>query len=440
MKIVKNTYSELFLYSLFFLTWILPESIFLRAGAVIRPMDAAAILVLLAGIAHQLYRGKMMIPRDRSLAIMGVFLFWGALSFGWAEHRGAVILQSIQWLELALILILLGTFLRTEAHLRQFVLALLVFAAVVQFFLGVSSLPVILGLKSYVRERTDPFFSAVLLTYLCAFLAEREAPIRKPLMLVLIFISSCNILFSINRKDIIGAAMGLGLLLMLSSRKRMRNFLWAILAAGVALSLVFALKAVSPQLWQTLSVRFHPLTFQEEDLGSSVEGRITHIAITLNILKDHPIGGLGLGNQSRLYRDYFVQVFQGRTANNTPAVHNGFLLILDELGLVGIAIFIALLWRAAGLITLYRKMSHRAGYPGLLLGSACLLPLVLLKFATAHAGIGTFFPIFFLLALRSAYERILARSPVEADPESSAAPVAQATGEMPLTIATQSHD
>lgn len=410
MKIVKGTYSALFLYALFFATWMIPEQVYLQIGVVIRPMDITAILLVLAGVAHRLSRGNAGVPRDRSLMIFGVLMLWGAASFVWAQHKGPVLSELIQWLEFVLIFIILLSLLKTEDHLRQFILTLLVLATLNQFLLGLDSLPVFLGMKSYVRERPDPFFSVVLLTFLCAFLAEKELVFNKPTMIVLMILSAGNLLFSLNRKDIIGFVLCLGLLLALSARKKRLFLRRAFLGVCVAAVLVLAVRISSPQVWNQLSARFGALTFQT-DPGGGLEGRITHIAISYNIFKHHPVVGLGLGNHHRQFKDYFVQVFPGKTRENIAGLHNGFLLILGELGLVGLGVFLVLLWRPVRLIVKYKDLHRGVKYPGILLGSISLLPVALLKFGTAHAGIGRIFPVIFLLVMVGAYERILAHQP-----------------------------
>ncbi|MDD5207533.1 MAG: hypothetical protein PHS17_19040, partial [Desulfobacterales bacterium] len=253
MRIVKGTNSALFLYALFFATWMIPEQVYLQIGVVVRPMDITAILLVLAGVAHRLSRGNAGVPRDRSLMIFSVFMLWGAVSFIWAQHKGPVLSELIQWLEFVLIFIILLSLLKTEDHLRQFILTLLVLATLNQLLLGLDSLPVFLGLKSYVRERPDPFFSVVLLTFLCAFLAEKDFVFSKPAMVVLMILSSVNLLFSVNRKDIIGFAMCLGLLLVLSARKKRLFLRKAFIGVCVAAVLVLAVKTSSPQLWKQLS-------------------------------------------------------------------------------------------------------------------------------------------------------------------------------------------
>ncbi|MFC1868215.1 O-antigen ligase family protein [Thermodesulfobacteriota bacterium] len=410
MKIVSGTKSALIIYGLFFLAWVLPESIYLKVGVVIRPIDIAAAILIAVSVFYHLSQGSAWFYRDRTVVIIGMLILWGASSFLWAEHKSAVLPEVIQWLEVLLLFVSLSFFLKTEDHLKQFIVMMLSFAVVVQLVQGIHSLPSLFHLEPYIRERPDPFFSVVLIVYLGAFLIEGQAIFRRSVTIGLISLSIVNLFFSLTRKGIVGCAVSLVIMVVLSSRSAGRLFRRTVLMLGTVAMVLFVMQVNTPKLWDQLSMRFKAITLQDEHPGSGIEGRLTHVAISANIFREHPWAGLGLGNHHIKFREFFIRVFEKKTAENIAGVHNGFLLVLSELGLVGIGILMLLFLRPIRLISLFRKRGHSAEYPGILLGSAALFPFVIIKFGTAHAGIGRIFPLIFLLVLTNAYERFLVGS------------------------------
>jgi len=163
-----------------------------------------------------------------------------------------------------------------------------------------------------------------------------------------------------------------------------------------------------PELGNRLAVRFRALALQSEAVRmTGVEGRITHVVVSYNIFKVRPLTGLGLGNHTFEFRDYYTQLFEKMTAETSHGVHNGFLLILSELGLIGLAIMLWVFWRPIKLMRIYRTYRSHFKYPGILLGAASIFPAIMIKFGTAHSGLGRVFPVIFLLVLTNAYERMV---------------------------------
>lgn len=407
MKIIRGTIYEMILYGLFLAAWTVPETYYMNVGVVVRPLDVAAALLVGIVLLSQLGRGKVWFFGDRSAALLAGLIVWGGVSILWAEHRGAVLPQVVQWFELFLIFAFLTTFLRAEDHLRQFVLVFLVFASAVQLIQGFQSVPVVAQLVSYERERPDPFFSGVLIVYLCAAWVEGERPFPRYAMAGLILLSSINMIYSLTRKGIIGCVASLALLLVLSSASPGRLLRRIAVLAGIGAGLLLVVHAGVPELSGDLERRFKVLALQDQNPGGGVEGRLTHVAISYNILKEHPWVGIGLGNHHLRYKEFFTQVFEGRGPQRTAGAHSGFLLVVSELGLIGIFVLFLLFVRPLKMMNLYRYYGHRLANSWILLGSVSLFPLIVLKFGTAHAGIGRMFPLIFLLVLTNAYQRLL---------------------------------
>jgi O-antigen ligase len=406
MKIVQGTKIEIALFGILFATWIMPESIYVDIGIIVRPLDIAVIILGVGCILTQLKNGKIWLYKDKTSIIFAIFILWGASSFLWAEHKTQVLIETIQWLEIFLIFIFLSSLLKTEEHLKQFIFVFLGFAFLLQLIQGLYPMAVLFHIVPYSRERLDPLFAVLVIVFLHALIVEKHYVIGRYWMLVLIFLSIFNLLVSLTRKGIIGCALSIGLLITLSS-KNIRGFLQRIVVYCAVITILIGTISISlPGLQKRLLARFLPLTGQAEKLGGGIEGRLTHFVISYNIFRERPLTGIGLGNHYHEFRDFFTQLFEKKSVEKTGGVHNGFLLVLSELGLIGLTIILCLFLRPVRLIILYRKYGQVVRYPGILLGAASIYPFVVIKFGTAHSGLGRVFPLVFILAITNAYERI----------------------------------
>jgi O-antigen ligase len=406
MKIVQGTKIEIALFGILFASWIMPESIYVDIGIIVRPLDISLIIIGIVCILTQLKNGKIWLYKDKTSIIFAIFILWGASSFLWAEHKNFVLVETIQWLEIFVIFIFLSSLLKTEEHLKQFIFVFLGFAFLLQLIQGLYPMAVLFHIVPYSRERLDPLFAVMVIVFLYALIVERHYIIGRYWMLALIYLSTINLLVSLTRKGIIGCAVSIGLLIFLSSRS-VKQLVQRLIVFLVMVTMLIGIISFSvPGLQRRVLARFLPFTGQTEKIGPGLEGRLTHFYISYNILKKRPLTGIGLGNHYVQFRDYFTQVFEKMTAEKIAGVHNGFLLTLSELGLIGLAILLGLFSRPLRLINLYRKYRNVVRYPGILLGAASIYPFVVIKFGTAHSGLGRVFPLVFILAITNAYERI----------------------------------
>ena len=155
-----------------------------------------------------------------------------------------------------------------------------------------------------------------------------------------------------------GQLFVLVILLLLFARVSARRMLG--LAAVVALAGSLVLAPLLPRIQQRFFGNF----------SDSVDFRLRHNAIALEIWSGSPVFGIGLGNYSNTLSKYDLEevtIFldlgeEVRTAlgiRATAWVHNMYLLMLSETGLVGLAGFVIFL--AGGLITAARGAWRASG-------------------------------------------------------------------------------
>ncbi|RLA63465.1 MAG: hypothetical protein DRQ88_08950 [Epsilonproteobacteria bacterium] len=114
-------------------------------------------------------------------------------------------------------------------------------------------------------------------------------------------------------------------------------------------ALVFILISInlSSKGINSLTNRVGSITNQATTDFKSANPRISYYANSLYMLKDHPLGGIGIGNWYATYPLYHDKVLKDKLFNDKVKVsrlHNDFLEILVTTGLVGGALFLTFLF------------------------------------------------------------------------------------------------
>lgn len=89
-----------------------------------------------------------------------------------------------------------------------------------------------------------------------------------------------------------------------------------------------------------------------DDYGSAMS-RIPMIQIALNVISAHPVGGVGINNYQVVMQDYNDTIMGRGYLNIDRPVHNMYLLIAGESGLLGLVAFLSLL--ISVFVLLYRS-------------------------------------------------------------------------------------
>ena len=164
------------------------------------------------------------------------------------------------------------------------------------------------------------------------------------------FLLGGGVLLTYNRNywaSIIIALLILGALI--SQRAKRRILAWAATAAVVIVVLVPALAGTGGRAgayYDSLLARFRSLLSPAETFGSrSLEWRRIEIDFALQNVVRHPVLGIGLGQDYRPRIDWMDYYRQGRIWSNMSYIHNGYLYILVDMGLLGLLPFLWLLLR-----------------------------------------------------------------------------------------------
>jgi putative inorganic carbon (HCO3(-)) transporter len=138
----------------------------------------------------------------------------------------------------------------------------------------------------------------------------------------------------------------------------------AVTAAILALT-VIALLALMPQyLGRMLTVAESVSNLGNDTTSNlqddSIQGRLSIMHVALKIFLDHPLLGIGLGNFEHYYQQYALQFYIPHRGTDMAA-HSLYLEIAAERGLLGLAVYLVLIWYIFRIIMKSARQLHAAG-------------------------------------------------------------------------------
>jgi len=165
--------------------------------------------------------------------------------------------------------------------------------------------------------------------FLLGFLFSKTRLLFKVLAGIMVCIGILALVFSLSRSAWINLLVIICIVLVLATRRKRIGLQAAIRLAGATALVLFGLSLFGPRI--ILSRLTSP------DQGSAYV-RITLAQTALAVIKDHPWVGVGLNNYSVVVPKYGAPLF-----GHSPLVHNAFLLIAAETGVVGLIPFLGFL-------------------------------------------------------------------------------------------------
>jgi O-antigen ligase len=277
--------------------------------------------------------------RGRIYILVLLFLIWLALSMAWADDAGESVSLLGSTIESAVFFILISTSLSSTSHLR-WVAGGFVVGAVLSALIGIAGAP---GTDQGGRMQGasgDPnYFAAQLFaaTALAAgLLATTRNGVVRLMLLVALIPLAYGLVASQSRGGFVAAIAMILASLFVFRRQRMQ-----VLLATVALaSLLGVWLAADSAAWERLTTN--------TDQGSGREDLWT---IGWRVSADHPIEGVGLANFAAVSRSYTREpggLSEVKQIERGQPVHNAYLSLLAETGVVGLALFLALAMASIG--------------------------------------------------------------------------------------------
>lgn len=179
----------------------------------------------------------------------------------------------------------------------------------------------------------------LILGIICGFMlwqqyCQNKSELKKILVLILTLISSAGLFFTFSRSAWLVLLLILLIFFVISKNYRQRLLLLGIIL--IFLSQFFI---------------FNSLVFSRTDLSNRLEAmskneRLDQIGESWQIIETSPLAGVGINN----YTLVLNKIAPNQPAYDLQPVHNIYLLIASELGIIGLILFIFFIWTAILLI------------------------------------------------------------------------------------------
>jgi O-antigen ligase len=319
--------------------------------------NAMGVLVALGWIGALLSRRGMVpaLRQHRGLLLMvALFCLWLSLTIAWADRAGPAAQESGYWWLAALAFVIVLTSLHTARDVRVVALAFVI-GAVGSVLIGLASGGLTANVDSVGQTAVqgrftggggDPnvqaagYVAAMFLT-IGLLSVYRRAAARAWLLLAFMLVT-IGFIATQSRGGLVALVIATIAALILSPRQRGR-ILGLVAVAGVA---VVVLLAVQPGALSRIV-----------DLGGGSSGRSDLWTVAGDVFSGHPIVGVGAGNFVVVEATYVLQpgsISRIQYLTSVPhLVHNTYLQLLAETGIVGCALFLMVIagclrtgWRA----------------------------------------------------------------------------------------------
>jgi probable O-glycosylation ligase (exosortase A-associated) len=314
------------------------------------PLATPAILLALIGLFLQ--PGGIRVPAP--VAWFGIYILWGVLGYVQTEHPSVVWENLIQYSKVWLIALVAVNVLRTPGQIRFFLI----------FFLACFATHPARGtIFNYLGGFTE--FGRAAWNHIYGNPNDMAALTFLPLGIAAGLVKDSNkwirygALASVAVLPIVifltqsrGAFLALALFATLTwsgQRRKVRSL--ALLAIVAAIALFAAPSGFSERV-SGLS--------QGTEADSSSKQRWAIWQIATEIIKDHPVTGVGLGAYSRVHSQYAPDIEVAYRATGRKDTHSTYLKVIAETGYPGFAIFLAMVVTTILLVERARRRLKRA--------------------------------------------------------------------------------
>jgi putative inorganic carbon (HCO3(-)) transporter len=323
----------------------------------------AGVLIVVAWLAVVSTRGRQQrnffTERAGLTYLLLAFLGWSAISIAWSESSSTALESVMRYALVACLLPIAFTAVRDRRDAVH-VLGAIVLGATVAAISAIV-IPPAPGSADFGRATgtagdANELAAALLvgLAIAVAFAVNRHfSPPLRVLAGVAAALCLTGILVSLSRGGLVGVAVALVIAVIVGGRWRRRVLALCGLLAALAVG-YFALFASVPAQERVLNVS-----------GGNGTGRLELWTVGLRMIEAHPLNGVGTGQFALSSVHYLLRpgLFEtGAFILSTPKVtHNTYLNVVAELGIVGGALFIAILLVCIGCLLLAVKRVREAG-------------------------------------------------------------------------------
>ena len=321
-----------------------------QSVTVVKLATAALVLSWLALVAGR--RWQPVLLRDHPLLAGAALLIaaWAGASVLWARDPGAAFSSAFRLAQMLFLVFLVFSAIAERRDLRLFAWAFIA-GAVLTSALGLSGLvgdgPDAVGAASrFGGAFGNPNNLAAVVLPALALVGFQFFAARRPFERLLLAGSGAFLVLTLFLTQSRGGLVGFGVMSIVAVaiatpfRARVLVLVLAVLVTGMAYFTIVA----SP-------TEEHRVTsFSAADST----GRADLWNVALQVTRDHPLAGIGMGNFTTVAPEYLQRNLDVRRSDlflreNATEVHNTYLTVLAELGVVGLLLFLAFLGAVLGI-------------------------------------------------------------------------------------------
>jgi O-antigen ligase len=307
------------------------------AGATLaKPVGALLVLAWGALVLTRRVR-QPLLPQSRPLlfwAIVGLLLF-GLVSILWATDTGQTRLGVERILLNAALLVVVYTAASTRSGFRTIVNGFLVGSVVTSVY------SIVTGYHQRLAGIIDTdYFAAQLIPAImiaCFLFVTAGSRRLRWLYAAVAGVDLIAFVFTQSRGGIVGLAVGLIAAVVVAGRARARILALVLALAAVGVGYYFGYKPAHVFGGDTT----------RGGLNGATSGRLDLWRVAFLIFERHPFGGVGLGNFQTVEPSYATQTINltivRQIVKEQLVVHNTYLQLAADLGLVGLGLFLAVL-------------------------------------------------------------------------------------------------
>jgi len=322
---------------------------------------------------------------DRTHAVVFGILALALLSTLQVNDTGDAVSTTTRYASFVLLFFIISQF-SNDHRLQRLIVWTLSIASTVVGFLAVREFLSGHELLARLPEGDPNDVAFVLATTLpLTFWLLRERGLRRVAVVAMLGMLAVAIILTFSRGALVGLAAGL-LWKLIVDRRQLKVILAAAVLAGAVIGLVVYLAGDRVDTG---------LRAKEKVAGANVSSRLEAWRLAAGLAVDHPLLGIGPGE----FRNRYVAA-TGRLPGTPPlkVVHNAYLDIAAELGIVAAILFVAYL--VMSIVRGWTANVRRRGPPGL--GASVTIALVIGSVATLTLSEQYFAPFWLLGGLATA--------------------------------------
>lgn len=342
-------------------------------------LTKAAGVVAFVSLVFHLVAGRRKLYLDRSHAVVGTILAIALVSTLLARDSGLAVETTLRYASFVALYVMVTQFVGEHGVHRAVAWTLSLAAAAAGAFALTRYLTDESSVATLPNTNANDFAFVLATTLPLAFWLLGSRVLLRPLVLAVIGVVAAGVLLSFSRGAVVGLAAGLAWELL----TRRRSLPTLVAGAVVATLAVLLVIRADPARFES------GLELKQQVAQYNVESRLDAWRGAATLVSEHPVLGVGPGN----FRVHFYEATGNPPGtHNLTVVHNAYLDVAAELGIVAAALFLLYL----GMVFLRSNDAARNGLGAPGLGHAVQTSLVIAAVAALFLS-EQFFAPFWLL-------------------------------------------